>query len=88
MAAPRGAPTRKGEAMNANPTSAVVHFKALAEHQRQACQAIESGKRHLSRAETSFLHRIREQVVITSKQRKYLTDLDARIRWELSLENL
>lgn len=74
--------------MTANPTSTVVRFKVLADHQRQACQAIEDGKRHLSRAETSFLHRIREQDVITDKQRRYLNDLDVRLKWELSLEHL
>ena len=74
--------------MTANPTRQIVRFKALADHQRQACITIESGKGHLSRAENSFLHAIREQVAITIKQRKYLADLTTRINWELSLENL
>ena len=74
--------------MTDNPTTAVVRIKVLAEHQRQACKAIETGKGLLSRAESSFLHRIREQVVITDKQRRYLNDLDVRLKWELSLEPL
>ena len=74
--------------MTDNPTIAVVRVKVLAEHQRRACQAIETGKGLLSRAESSFLHRIREQVVITDKQRRYLNDLDVRLKWELSLEHL
>ena len=71
--------------MTDNPTRAVVRVKALAEHQRQACHAIETGKGLLSRAESSFLHRIREQLVITDPQRRYLRDVCTRLEWELSL---
>lgn len=74
--------------MTDNPTKAVVRVKVLAEHQRRACRAIETGKGLLSRAECSFLHRVREEIAITAKQRRYLNDIDARLKWELSLEHL
>lgn len=68
-------------------TQRVVRLKALAEHQRQACAALECGQGILSRSEASFLHRVREQTVISASQRRYLNDLDVRVRWERSLEH-
>lgn len=72
--------------MTANATQRVVRLKALAEHQRLACIALDGGKAFLSRSEASFLHRIREQPDISDKQRRYLNDIDVRLKWEMSLE--
>ncbi|MGH6697609.1 hypothetical protein [Sphingopyxis sp.] len=74
--------------MSSNPTMAAVRVKMLAEHQRQACHALDTGKGILSRAECSFLHRVREEIAITAKQRRYLNDIDARLKWEISLVHI
>lgn len=70
-----------------NPTRSVVKVKVLADHQRQAWNAIVAGRGILSRAENSFLHNVREQIVITDRQRRWLADIDVRLQWELSHEH-
>lgn len=72
----------------ANHTRRAVMAKVLAEHQRQAWNAIDTGAGHLSRAEISFLHNVREQIVITDNQRRWLNDIDVRLQWELSHEHI
>lgn len=65
-------------------TRRAVTAKVTAEHQRIAARMLADCTCALSRSETSFLHRIREQSVISSRQSRWLSDLDVRVKWEMS----
>lgn len=73
---------------SSTPTRRAVTIKALYSHQQLASEAIATGRGILSRNETSFLHRIREQIDITENQRRWLSDINVRLQWELSHERI
>lgn len=69
----------------ASPTLVVIRRKELLDHQRRAWLCLASGGGHLSKAENSFLHNIRERRSISTAQAKWLNDIEVRVRWEKSL---
>lgn len=59
--------------------------RALLPHQRKAWLILAGGGGKLSRAENSFLHRVRESTSISTAQSRFLNDIDIRMRWEASI---
>jgi len=77
--------TRNAVAIKAAVNRAPRAVAALLPHQRMAFLCLAAGGGRLSKKENSFLHKMRDSRWISPRQQAWLTDLDARLRWEAGL---